>query len=330
VIALTEEFGVEPKSIGQIGGGKSRGLDRKFIVCVINSARKYSALVSKNGDTMLVVDECHRAGSIENSKALHGLFTATLGLSATPERQYDSGFEDLVVPVLGDVVFRYSYESAFRDGIIVPFDMVNVKFSLNADERTEYDSLTKQIVRASFSNREDAKERLESLLRRRARVSWNSPLRVPIAVRLAMAHRKERMIIFHESVQKATETHDLLCKNGIRSTIYHTALGESTRRENLRLYKRGHYTCMVCCRALDEGLNVPQTSIGIIACSTSSLRQRIQRLGRILRQSPGKGNATIYTLFATSPEEDRLKEESLRMSEVAQCKWVSVGVRSIG
>ncbi len=329
-VALSDEYGVEPAEIGLISGGKKRGLDRRYVVCVINSARKYSELVSTSGNVMLIVDECHRAGSEKNSLALKGSFVATLGLSATPERQYDTGFEDLVQPVLGDVLFRYEYRDAFKDGIIVPFDVVNVRFDLSDEEQSEYDRLTRLIGRWMNSTAQEARERLEALMRRRARVSWNSPLRVPIAVRLAMQHKTARVIVFHESVGKATEINRLLQSKGVRSTIYHTGLSESARRENLRLYKRGYYTCMVCCRALDEGLNVPKTSIGIIACSTSSIRQRIQRLGRILRQLEGKGNATVYTLYATKPEEERLVEEEDRMNDVADFRWLTAGVRTRG
>jgi superfamily II DNA or RNA helicase len=329
-IALADEFGIDPTRIGLIGGGKRKGTDRQFVICVINSARKFSEVMSKAGPAFLVVDECHRAGSSENSKALAGEFVATLGLSATPERQYDSGFEDLVSPALGGVVFRYGYEEAFRDGIIVPFDVVNVKFCLSESEQREYARLTKLIARNMNPRTDEQKDRLDALMRQRARVSWNSPLRVPLAVRLALKHKAERMIVFHESVEKATETNELLCLKGVRSTIYHTGLGEATRRENLRLFKRGYFTCMVCCRALDEGLNVPRTSVGIVACSTSSTRQRIQRLGRILRQAEGKGNATVYTLFATEPEEERLRIEENEMKEFASFKWLSAEVKARG
>lgn len=330
IVALTEEFGVDIASIGQLGGGRKRGMDKPFLVSVINSARNFSELIAKQGSVMLVVDECHRAGSPENALALRGEFAATLGLSATPERQFDSGFEDLVQPALGPVIYRYEYDDAYRDGVIVPFDVINVRFALSVSEQREYDRLTKLIARNLKAETTESQERVEALLRKRARVSWNSPLRVPIAVRLAMRHKTQRLIVFHESVAKATELHTLLSSHGVRATIYHTGLGEATRRENLRLYKRGYYSCLVCCRALDEGLNVPNTSVGIVACSTSSMRQRIQRLGRVLRQAEGKGNATVYTLYATKPEAERLREEENRLRDAATYKWLSVGVRSLG
>ena len=67
----------------------------------------------------------------------------------------------------------------------------------------------------------------------------------------------------------------------------------------------------------------PETNIGIIASSTASKRQRIQRLGRMLRPAPGKKHATVYTLYCTQAEETRLKEEAEVLEEIAEIEWLS-------
>ena len=74
------------------------------------------------------------------------------------------------------------------------------------------------------------------------------------------------------------------------------------------------------CRALDEGLNVPDTSVGIIVASTKSVRQRIQRMGRILRTSEGKEVGSIVTLF-THIEKIGLENEALELDEVSEIHW---------
>ena len=52
------------------------------------------------------VDECHRIGSRENSRILNGLHVATLGLSATPRREYADAFEAVIEPALGPVIYQ--------------------------------------------------------------------------------------------------------------------------------------------------------------------------------------------------------------------------------
>jgi superfamily II DNA or RNA helicase len=93
------------------------------------------------------------------------------------------------------------------------------------------------------------------------------------------------------------------------------------RAKALKDYRTDRVEVLVTCRALDEGFNVPETQLRIIAASTATRRQRIQRLGRIVRPSPGKQTATIYTLVAAKPEIARLKEEEELLEGVASIVW---------
>lgn len=324
-VALTDDLGVSPTQVGSAGGGCKQWEGKPYVVAVINTARAVVQDISWGCPIMLVVDECHRAGSDKNARVLHGQYAATLGLSATPERQYDDGFEQHVRPALGDIILTYGYKDALVDGVLVPFKLINVRFPLLMSEQHAYNRLTRRI--ASISRHSDgSSEQLASVLRTRARISTYSPLRVPLAVKLAIRHRDQRVIIFHESIVHAGEIARILNDRGIRATLYHTGLDNVVRRANLRLYRNGYYTCMVCCRALDEGLNVPQTSVGIIAGSTSSTRQRIQRLGRVLRQTPGKLEALIYTLYATRAEGTRLAKEAHMLEGISEVVWQRVEV----
>ena len=99
-------------------------------------------------------------------------------------------------------------------------------------------------------------------------------------------------------------------KRGHSATIYHSQVGPSVRRDNLRLFRQGVFDVLVDCRALDEGINIPETQVAIIAAATASERQRIQRLGRVLRPAPGKDAALIYTLYAIEAEASRLANEA--------------------
>ena len=146
-------------------------------------------------------------------------------------------------------------------------------------------------------------------------------MRIPWAVKLALRHRDERVIIFHERVASLGRITDLLSKFGQNSVVYHSRLSESHRRDNLRLFRRGMVNMLVTCRALDEGANVPEANVAIIAHSTSSTRQRIQRIGRVLRPAPGKSHTVIYTLYAGKDQQTRLAEEAAGLEGVAEVVW---------
>ena len=101
---------------------------------IINTARNLAKEARSGQKTMLIVDECHRAATNENSKAIDIAPNATLGLSATPEREYDSGFEDIISPIIGEVIYNYDYARAKADRVISDFELNNVRISLSDED----------------------------------------------------------------------------------------------------------------------------------------------------------------------------------------------------
>lgn len=288
-------------------------------IAVINTASQIAAL-QRERECFLVVDECHKAASPQFRAALTIPHSASLGLSATPERQYDDGLQEILIPALGPVIYTYTYRDALRDGVIVPFRLHNIVFELEAETRGEYDKLTKSIARALTQYGAEAPETV-GLMLRRARVLNMSLNRVRLALRLVAQHRDRKIIVFHEDIRACELIHHALVDNGIRSGLYHSKLKLRDRAETLTSYRRGQLDVLVTCRALDEGFNVPEAEIGIVAASTATRRQRIQRMGRVLRPSGGKPSAVIYTLVATNPEVRRLKEEEEDLQDVAEVTW---------
>ena len=128
--------------------------------------------------------------------------------------------------------------------------------------------------------------------------------------------------MFHEDVEACNLIFNILSESGFRAGVYHSRLRPRERAEMLANFRKGDLDVLVTCRALDEGFNVPETEVGIIAASTATRRQRIQRLGRILRPANGKKGAIVYTLVATGPEVGRLKEEEEDIADIATITWV--------
>lgn len=322
-VSLTEDLGVSDAEIACFSAEeKPTGL-RRVNVFVLNTARKIGQYIRPEEETFLIVDECHRAGSLVNSLALKPAYTATLGLSATPERPFDTGFEERLVPALGEIIFVYDYAAAFRDRVIVPFELSNVKVSMLPEEEKEYRKLTARAAlefkRVQTQGYPD--DKLRQILQRRAAVSASATMRIPVTAAIIDRNRGRRSLIFHERVEGANRLLDLLVKRKHSATIYHTGIGAIVRRDNLRLYRRGMFDVLISCRALDEGANIPEACLAVVASSTSSQRQRIQRLGRVLRPAEGKNVAHVYTLYATLSEEKRLQVEEEQLLGIATVTW---------
>lgn len=288
-------------------------------IAVLNTAAKLAERLQER-PCFLIVDECHKAASEQFRAALRVPTFASLGLSATPERPYDDGLKDVLIPSLGPLIYSYDYGDALRDRVIVPFVLKNVVFELEEDRQLEYDKLSKAIARSISKFGAEADETI-SLFLRRARVLNLSLNRIRLALRLAAANQGKRTLIFHEDIEACDLIHAVLAENGVKSGVYHSKLPLRARARMLGQYRRGEIDVLVTCRALDEGFNVPETEVGIVAASTATSRQRIQRLGRVVRPAKGKAGAAIYTLVATGPEIERLKEEEARLDGVATVTW---------
>jgi superfamily II DNA or RNA helicase len=311
-------FGISLEDINVVtGAGKLRTGTINLVV--LNTAARMN-LGKRKCDYFLIVDECHKAASLKYRTALDGAPFATLGLSATPERPYDEGLKEVLLPKLGPIIYSYTYKDALRDKVIVPFQLRNVVFELEPERQAEYDKLTKSIGRAINQNgMED--EKTIALLLRRARVMNLSVNRIRLALRLIMRHKGARTIVFHEDIEACDVIHEVLTDAKVRSGVYHSKLKLRHRAEVLSAYRRGDLDVLITCRALDEGFNVPETQIGIIAASTATRRQRIQRLGRVLRPVKGKEGAIVYSLVATDPEIKRLRTEEADLEGVAEVTW---------
>jgi superfamily II DNA or RNA helicase len=288
-------------------------------ISVINTAAK---LASRGLDQpcFLIVDECHKAAAPEFRSIFDIRYGSSLGLSATPERQYDDGLQQILVPALGPIIYNYDYVEAHRDKVIVPFHLKNVVFELDESTGSQYQKLTRSIATQIKKFGPDSDEAV-SLYLRRARVLNLAPARIEIALRIIARHRGRKCIVFHEDIDSCNVIHEVLQGSGARSGVYHSGLNTKMRVDMLEAFRAGAIDILVTCRALDEGFNVPEAEIGIIAASTATRRQRIQRLGRVLRPAANKNHATIYSLVATGPELARLQAEEAEFEGIAEVTW---------
>lgn len=323
VVAISDRLRVPSDELATWPGREAA--TAQFHVMIVNTARSASHRVGSGGSVLLIADECHRYASAANSSALDIDADASLGLTATADREYDDGLDEVLVPLLGPVFFRYGLAQARRDDVVSPFDLINVEVALTADERARYDALSKRLRYAS--NEEDSAEKAKRIALQRAVIVKSARMRLPAAVALMDPNRGRRALVFHEDIASATSLGLMLARRGHSVGLYHSRLGPALRRDNLRQFRDGLLDVLVACRALDEGVDVPEAEMAVIAAASASRRQRIQRLGRVLRRSGGKALATVYTLYATEIEQMRLVDEQQQMTDVASVTWLKAGVR---
>ena len=322
-VALTEDLKISQNQISI--WPENSNIANRFHIMVINTARTKSEVIFKSSPKILLVaDECHRYASKENSSALTLKFEATLGLTATAEREYDDGLDEILIPNLGKIIYEYGISDARKDGVVSEFEISNIKVPFKPSEQVEYNKLSRRLAQALSSGDNEKASKIALL---RAQVSRNAESRIPAAAAIVEQNKGKRIIVFHEEIEKATLISEILFKRGHSVALYHSQLGGDSRRENLKQFKKGMIEILVCCRALDEGVDVPESEVAIIAASTSSNRQRIQRVGRVIRLHDSKDMAKIFTIYITQKELEKLKKEEIDLASVAKFKWYEMALK---
>lgn len=307
-------------------------------------ARHLLADYRQGSTILLIADECHHYGSPENSRifdftkklpaAVSSSRYYALGLSATPET---ANFRDKLLPALGPEIYKYGFADALHDNIISSFSIFNLKLEFTRYEQEQYQDLSEQLTRALenilhlcpylnglssqqfFATLEQLAQTSEDpgtanlaravlvLSITRKDVVYRAESRISCVQNLvARISQTSKILIFNERIEVAEAIFDRL-QDLFPGQVgrYHSEMDEGVRKIVLRKYQDSEIRILVSCRALDEGLNVPETDVGIIASSTSSSRQRIQRLGRILRRSGKEHTACLYYLYIGSSNEEQ-------------------------
>lgn len=310
-----------------------------ILITTQDSGRRLIPGLRFDRPVMLVADECHRLGAPAASKILARNFTWTLGLSATPERGGDMGFEKILEPSLGPIVWKYGYRDAVRDGIIARFSIARLKVRLSSEESEAYAAQSDRITRlldalkGSYTglrrvphqrfwqmmgelkknNPDDARfDALTAAASERRSVLHFAAEKFEIVAQLAKELRSPRKTLcFHERIEAAGRLVTICQGAGRAPAPYHSAIPEPLRTANLERFRHGKADWLIACKSLDEGLDIPSVDTIVIAAATRSPRQLIQRLGRALRRKSSESKATVFIMDVEGIEDGSLDGEAL-------------------
>ncbi|MCD7865277.1 MAG: DEAD/DEAH box helicase [Clostridiales bacterium] len=303
-------------------------------------ARQILAQLNSGEAVLLIADECHHYASGENQLIFEFLTRIdpakadyySLGLSATLPSGQDG---QVLADALGPRIYSYGMHMAAMMKTVCPFDIFHIALSFRQDEREEYDDLTERIQKCYTQLRREVpslgglnqKERFEELRRlsvgkdkKIAKYALNymnftykrKSLVCLASARISCAEElvrrldpSEKILIFGERIAQAEELYRVLYRhNPGRVGRCHSKMGEQANRNNLERFRTGEFRILITCKSLDEGVDIPDASVGIILSGTAAQRQRTQRLGRIIRRKEGKERAALYYLHIEETSED--------------------------
>ncbi len=305
---LSTHLGLPAESVGVVGGG-ARRIGPATVITYDSAWRRPRDLRSFG---LLVFDEVHHLPAASYRRIADASEAPfRLGLTATPERG-DFRHSDLD-ELVGPVVFRRSPAELSRSRHIARFRQERLFIELTEEEEFEYHQLMAQFKwymaqkrlwgqgfqRLVFRAASDPGAREALRCHQRARqVALNASRKATEVLNLLQRHTDDRVLIFCEF----TSVVDSLSRQLLLPSVtYRTPPAE--RRLTLQRFRSGVYTKLVTGRVLNEGVDVPDANVAIVVSGSSTPREQIQRLGRVLR--PKEEEAVLYELVARGTVEER-------------------------
>jgi len=291
-------------------------------VLVINTAIKSDHKVD-----FLILDEIHRYAADTFRRIFEkASYKYIMGLTATLERE--DGFHAIILEYL-QVFDEISVNEALENGWISPYKVYNVAVNFTPEEQLAYrkaDNSFKhfaaQLGRGAEAFR-TAQEWIKSdnsqlqgmagayynSMRSRKKICLNNTNKINAVKSIVDLFPERNGLIFSATTEFADS---LQGKLGDIAMTFHSKLKKKEQDYVIKRFKdkRTKIRFLSSVQALNEGFNVPDCSVGIIAGSNSTKRTMIQQLGRVVRYQEGK-HAIIINLYSPETQEEKWMEKRL-------------------
>ncbi len=257
-------------------------------------------------DTLFIFDEVHGAGANSFVRTLSGRLSQykyRLGLSATPEREYDDAGNNFLQQEIGDIIFEFSLKDAIKKGILCEFNYIPLPYILSEEEREK-----KRRIIATFNAKKKNGEFVNEadMFTKLSLVNKTAINKIEEFEALIAKHRHllNKCIIFVQTMEYGELLQKVLIKYTDR---YHTYYADD-EKTNLEKFSSGDIDCLVTCKKISEGIDIScVTNIFLFSSDRSKLitTQRIGRALRLDKNNPNKiANVIDFILNDSDKEND--------------------------
>ena len=310
---------------------------------------------------LLIADEAHNMGAGRILDRLQAVkFARRIGLSATPERQFDTKGTKSIMEFFGcsdnEYTFEYSMQDAIDNGYLCRYKYYPHLVRLTTEEMAEYIKISKQLAKYFIYDKESfpqGDDILMNLLLKRKRIIHKASNKEAIFKKILEDRYKEvgnlkYTLVYVPEGSKPDDDYadifdssefvsdDLVADSIIdrytqivqdvspTTTVRKFISGIKERSSILEDFAKGSLEVLTSMKCLDEGVDVPRSELAIFCASTGNPRQFIQRRGRILRLHQDKHMAVIHDLVVvpevSSASESYAMERSLLATELRRVK----------
>jgi superfamily II DNA or RNA helicase len=272
-----------------------------------------------NTKILFIGDEVHAIGSAKQRNALLPEYDYRIGLSATPERMFDEGGTSLIREYFGNKSFEFTIADALKTinpitgkPFLNTFSYHPVFVRLTESESKRYGKLSQQIAILKSKDNYDPDE-LQRLYDRRAEIGKNAENKFEALTDLLDSMGPDTiqdtlLFVSDKQIQRGFEILSSWKIKRAKITESESAYkivndeGYSERQEIIAQFARRQLQVLVGIKCLDEGIDIPNARVAILMASSTNPREFVQRVGRVIRQAPGKLPSEIYD-FIVIPNE---------------------------
>ena len=281
---------------------------------------------------LFIADEAHNMGAPGILKRLGDInYLRRIGLSATPERQFDDIGNKRIFHFFGaDERFTYEYSmaEAIKNGVLCRYFYYPHLVTLTSDEMEQYSEYSVKISKYFNYNSgtfDKTDEILMALLLARKRiihkavnkiVAFNDIIKKRYEEKGSLAYTlvyvpegnrpdmlSSDMFDNRDTIDEEEDSQHLIdqytkavCDVDKYVTVKKFTGDTKDRDSILADFASGKLQVLTSMKCLDEGVDVPRSEMAIFCASTGNPRQFIQRRGRVLRTHKDKEYAYLHDL----------------------------------
>lgn len=295
------------------------GMEKNVRPLTVTTYHSAGDLMANAGSAfkLIVFDEVHHLPAPSwGETALMSPSPFRLGLTATyPEEHEQTGDRWRVDDLIGPIVYSLRIDD-LAGTRLAEYCIERIHVDLTPEERALYDAdfaVYSRFFRARNLQKTHGKHWLNELQRlsafdpqaRRALLARqriqhllaNAQGKMTALEKLLHEYADEHVLIFTEFNATA---YDIARRHLIPALTGETKAAE--RKHILDGFESGLYRAVVTSRVLNEGVDVPEAKVAIVLGGTSSAREYIQRLGRILREKDNR-KAVLFEVVARNTVE---------------------------
>jgi len=225
---------------------------------------------------------------------------------------------------LAPTVYTITIDQCVAKGLVAPYDIYCIPVELTDVERQAYKKANNLFIQCKYrlggfdafneANRilrggpgdKGAAAQFFNSIRQRKAVVQHAENKLSLAKQIAEHHSKQKILTF-----SGTNEFTNMMAEELDGLVYHSGKTKKKREETLEDFKATAGAVLCSTKALNQGFDVPDVGVGIIAGLESKSLPMIQRVGRLIRFQKGK-RGRVYILYVADSQEEKWMDQATK------------------